>query len=54
MLLHHLLTVQADLPTCSANHLLVLSRSARTAFKRFNLTMLFNKYKVWRKDIRII
>lgn len=54
LLLHHLLTVQADLPTCSANHLLVLSCSARTAFKRFNLAMLFNKDKVWRKDIRII
>src|SRR5574344_414046 len=44
---HHLLTVHADFPTCSANHLLVFSCSARTAFIRFNLAILVNKNKLW-------
>ena len=50
ILLHHLLTVQADFPTCSANHLLVFSCSARTAFMRFNLAVIFYKDKVLCKD----
>jgi len=46
-LLHHLLTVYADLPTCSANHLLVLSYSAGTAIIWFNNAMIAYKDKFW-------
>lgn len=53
-LLHHLLTVQADLPTCPANHLLVFSCSARTAFIRFNFAMIVYKDKFWCKDNKIL
>jgi hypothetical protein len=47
---HHLLTVHADFPICSANHLLVLSCSARTAFMRFNLSIISKEIKAMRKD----
>lgn len=36
VLLHHLLTVQFDLPNSAANHLPVFPCSANTAFNLFN------------------
>lgn len=38
-LLHHLLTVQVDLPSCSASHLPVFCCSTSTTFSLFKFAM---------------
>lgn len=41
VLLHHLLTVQCDFPSCSTSHLPVLFCSTRTTFMRFKSSITF-------------
>ena len=51
--LHHLLTVQVDLPNCSASHFPVLSFSTRTNFSRLRFDIC-SKLDIFNFDAKLL
>lgn len=51
--LHHLLTVQVDLPNCSASHFPVLSFSTRTNFSRLRFDIC-SKLNIFNFDAKLL